>query len=114
VHVKRAPTAVPTTGVEHVPSVTVVAEPQSIGGSAKRTTYRAGCPSPSSTSVNESVAEFWVTASTARSVTVPGKPGRPPPGTANEEGRASGVSRREQAATTRRAVAKSKSAVRRE
>jgi hypothetical protein len=64
--------------------------------------------------VNESVTEFGVTAATARSVTVPGEAGRPPPGTINEEGGASGVSRPEQAATARRAVANRKLVARRE
>ena len=73
VHVSCAPTCAPTTGVEHVPSVTFAAEPHSIGGGdAYRTTYRAGCASPLSTSVNASVAEVAATVAMLRFVTVPG------------------------------------------
>src|SRR5437588_1682331 len=67
-----APTAVPLRGTAQVPCDTIVALPQEIGVAAKRTSYAAGRPLPSLTSVKARDTELSVTASTVRSSTVPG------------------------------------------
>jgi hypothetical protein len=66
------PTAVPCNGVEHVPDVTLPACPHEIVGVANLTSYCAGRPVPSFTSVNDSVTEVEFVCDTDRFVTVPG------------------------------------------
>ena len=72
VQLRRAPIDVPAIGTLQVPRVTSGAVGQEIMPAAQRTSYFAGKPVPSLTSVNDSVTELSVTAETVRSVTVPG------------------------------------------
>ena len=66
---------VPASGVVHVPLVTLVADPQLIVPGANLTSYLAGAPTPSVTSVKLNVAEVGVTLDTERLLTVPGEAG---------------------------------------
>jgi len=66
---------VPAIGTWHVPRDTSVAELHVNGAIAIRTSYFAGCPVPSFTSVKESVTELSVAEATAKSLTVPGGDG---------------------------------------
>ena len=66
------PIVVPRSGVEQVPEVTLLAEPQLSVGVANLTSYLAGLPVPSFTSVNERVAEVDVVLAIERLLTVPG------------------------------------------
>src|SRR5258708_10678608 len=71
VHVIVLPIPLPASGVLHVPLVTFAAEPQVMGETAKRTSYDAGLPVPSSICVKVRVAVVSATDLTARSVTLP-------------------------------------------
>ena len=63
---------VPTSGVAHVPCVTLGAELKSIGAADTRMSYDVVPPEPLATCVNCTVAELSVVDTTVRSVTVPG------------------------------------------
>jgi len=64
-----APIVAPAIGVAHVPRVALVADPHENVSVASRTSYDAGCPVPSLTSVNVNVAPLSLVAVSARSVT---------------------------------------------
>jgi hypothetical protein len=59
-------------GVAQLPLVTDAADPHEIGDCAKRTSYLAGCPLPSSTWVNARITFVLSREETPRFVTVPG------------------------------------------
>ncbi len=67
-----APIVLPASGVVQVPRDTEVADPQESAPAAQRTSYLAGSPVPSVTSMNERVTELSVTLGTAKLPTVPG------------------------------------------
>ncbi len=73
--VRRAPITVPAIGSWHVPCDTSCPELHVNGAIANRTSYVAGCPVPSFTSVKDRVTELAVGEATARSLTVPGGDG---------------------------------------
>src|SRR5437773_6152042 len=72
VQVLAAPIWVPASGVAQVPEATEDAEPQEITGESKRTSYLAGLPVPSLTSVKDRVTLLEPVLDTLRLETAPG------------------------------------------
>ena len=75
VQVLVAPIWLPTRGTAQVPKLTLGAEPQDMVGEDRRTSYLAGLPVPSLTSVKDKVTLFDATLATVRLETVPGRVG---------------------------------------